>query len=368
MCSTLCSDGSGSSDRALGPPEGPPCCPQEPTARKMPLVNVSRCEALSSLAWDFRFNRDFGDKVRALEAMGYRGWRRIRGDGNCFYRAVGFGLLQLLAAQEGARRAAWGAQVCHNLGAVRFEDARHQEGHEGLLARVRRLAAGGTWDDGAGAGEEEEAAQVTVPVATALRRSMGHPGSALDLALVRALRHVAAACLRKLAHDEEASAGISYEVVCLAQGYGGVEDFCRRVVLPMGTEAEGVVLGALPAALGVGLRVVLLDRRGSKDVPLCDYNMPAGAPESGAVAAPVVHLQLRPGHYDLLYFGEECADGAEVQSEEGEGEEEEDGEEEEEPVHRLPSLGGSDGFEWHRKLLHMDVHECYGSCAKTGCL
>lgn len=358
MCSTFCGDGSDGSDCASGPLDGPPCCPQEAAARERPLVNVGRCEALSSLAWDFRFNRDFGDKVRALEAMGYRGWRRVRGDGNCFYRAVGFGLLERLAAQEGARRTSWGEQICHNLGAVRFEDARHQAGHEGLLDRVRRLAAGRAWDD-TGANE------VPVPVPTALRRSMRSPGSALDLALVRALRHVAAACLRKLAHDEEASAGISYEVVCLAQGYGGVEDFCQRVVLPMGTEAEGVVLGALPAALGVGLRVVLLDRRGAKDVPLCDYNVPAGALESGA---PVVHLQLRPGHYDLIYFGEECAnDAEEVQSEEEE-EEEAEKDEEEERVDRLPSLGCSDGFEWHRKLLHMDVQECYGSCARTGCL
>ncbi|CAK0833999.1 unnamed protein product [Prorocentrum cordatum] len=323
MCSTLCSDGSGSSDRALGPPEGPPCCPQEPTARKMPLVNVSRCEALSSLAWDFRFNRDFGDKVRALEAMGYRGWRRIRGDGNCFYRAVGFGLLQLLAAQEGARRAAWGAQVCHNLGAVRFEDAACPTGRPRGPARPRpaprggrhvgrrrRRGRGGGGRAGDGAGGDGAAPEHGPP----RQRPGPCPGARTA---PRGRRVPAQAGPRR----GEASAGISYEVVCLAQGYGGVEDFCRRVVLPMGTEAEGVVLGALPAALGVGLRVVLLDRRGSKDVPLCDYNMPAGAPESGAVAAPVVHLQLRPGHYDLLYFGEECADGAEVQSEEGEGEE-----------------------------------------------
>ena len=88
--------------------------------------------------------------------------------------------------------------------------------------------------------------------------------------------------------------------------YDNVSDFCRKVVLPLGVEAEGVVLKGVAQALGIDLRVAFLDRSGS-DVAFCDYGCSGGdiiAPPCAAREVPLVHLQLRPGHYDVLYFSD----------------------------------------------------------------
>mmetsp|Transcript_150479 Transcript_150479/g.382551 ORF Transcript_150479/g.382551 Transcript_150479/m.382551 type:complete len:170 (+) Transcript_150479:516-1025(+) len=126
----------------------------------------------------------------------------------------------------------------------------------------------------------------------------------LDPALVRALRRLAADFLQANAHDEEVTGnGMSFaQIVEVATEYPNLDAFCHRAVLVEGVEAEHVVLNALAAALGIGLRVALLDPRdGSAEVPFQDYG--GELEQAEAEARPVVHVQLRPGHYDLLYFG-----------------------------------------------------------------
>jgi ubiquitin thioesterase protein OTUB1 len=48
---------------------------------------------LNLLASDFRHNKSMVEKVAQL-GVGYMGYRKVRGDGNCYYRAVIFGLLE----------------------------------------------------------------------------------------------------------------------------------------------------------------------------------------------------------------------------------------------------------------------------------
>lgn len=122
----------------------------------------------------------------------------------------------------------------------------------------------------------------------------------LDLALICVLRRLAAQYLLKNAYDDEVGGGISFDIWCSAQGYAGIDEFCQKVVLAMGVEAEGIVLNTLPVIFGVGLRVVVLDRRDTVDLLFSDYPDEEAITDDGH--KPVIHLQLRPGHYDLFYF------------------------------------------------------------------
>merc|ERR1712039_277234 len=92
-----------------------------------------------------------------------------------------------------------------------------------------------------------------------LCRNMRDSNSSLDLALVRALRRFTADYLVANKDDDAINDGISFEIICLASGeYSGVLDFCERVVLPMGVEAESMAISALPPAIGVVLRIAFL--------------------------------------------------------------------------------------------------------------
>ncbi len=84
---------------------------------RAPLVGAP--EPLAALRAEFADAR-FLEKIASLEAGVYVSLRRMRGDGNCFYRAVAYGLFEHLAA-AGPDAAA----------AVR---ARAQAAYEGLLA------------------------------------------------------------------------------------------------------------------------------------------------------------------------------------------------------------------------------------------
>ncbi len=61
---------------------------------------------------------------------------------------------------------------------------------------------------------------------------------------------------------------------------------------PMYRESDHIHIGALTAALGVGVRVEYMDRGNGGEVNHHDF--PEGSP-------PFVHLLYRPGHYDILY-------------------------------------------------------------------
>lgn len=271
------------------------------------IANVGPREQLASLAEEFRFNEKFVNRVQQLERLGYVGWRRIRGDGNCFYRSVGFGLLeQIIAAPAGTDRIRWATSLREQLSALHFEDAGEQAAHARLQEQVDRLCKGEGWD-GTSVNASTESTEELRPE-TVLFHSMRDPESLEDKALVRALRRLTVDYLLKYADDDEANHGISFTVACMAQDQGSVLNFCESVVLPMDIEAEGIVLNALPSAMGIGLRVAYLDRDGStgKELVFHDYCLegrgPGDAPAGTRGGRPLIHVQLRPGHYDLLYF------------------------------------------------------------------
>eukprot|EP00437_Effrenium_voratum_P016919 CAMPEP_0181447852 /NCGR_PEP_ID=MMETSP1110-20121109/26837_1 /TAXON_ID=174948 /ORGANISM="Symbiodinium sp., Strain CCMP421" /LENGTH=370 /DNA_ID=CAMNT_0023571981 /DNA_START=38 /DNA_END=1147 /DNA_ORIENTATION=- len=249
------------------------------------LANLGRFEPLSTLKEEFKFNKSFGEKVSGLIEHGYKGWRRVRGDGNCFYRAVGFGLLeQIVSAPEPRRRAA-AQRLVMKFKDLSFEEAAARVAHEQLVERLSRVAAGQSW---------QEIRLEPVERSDLLASFQDGP---VDHACIRAIRELTARCLLDRADDPALCGGLDFRTLCEVQGTS-VKDFCNQVVLPMGVEAESVVMNAVVAALDIGLRLALLDRSEQSGLAFQDYEPP------GASEHFVVHVQLRPGHYDLLYMEE----------------------------------------------------------------
>jgi len=126
------------------------------------------------------------------------------------------------------------------------------------------------------------------------RQELCRPRGTLDLAMVRCLRLLAAEYLEKR-RDAEKN-GISFLTCCNTEGFSDVLDFSRKVVRKMGTEANSLVVLVLSLALDVVIRVALLDGPNSRGVVYTDHHC---VKPKGRIR-PIVHLQLRPGHYDLL--------------------------------------------------------------------
>ncbi|KAF6208520.1 hypothetical protein GE061_016978 [Apolygus lucorum] len=74
-----------------------------------------------------------------------------------------------------------------------------------------------------------------------------------------------------------------------------VEEFCQTVVEPMNKESDHIHITALSAALNVAIRVRYMDRSSIPGVNAHDFN------GNGTNGVPTVHLLYRPGHYDILY-------------------------------------------------------------------
>jgi hypothetical protein len=328
------------------------------------IVSVGQAEGLGSLADDFKHHAEMQRKAREMR-LSYGGWRRSRGDGNCYYRALGFLLVERLLEEPlfEALGCGGGGRSQLTMGALlallrrlqpaaaagealpcTFDEREHVQ-HGALIAALENLVAqsqavaveavaggqarAGTDAEASGQqrGRQHERERVRASLRALLQPAFD--GGAVDLPLVRALRAVAAAYLTQ--HAAEASpSGMTWEaVVCMA--YPSVQAFCERTVEAMGKEAEEVVLLALPLALGVLTRIVLVDPRDRDPAaPVQVYHEDFGvvveeeaaaaaagegvgsglgagahaadvAAAGGSVARARLHLLFKPGHYDMLY-------------------------------------------------------------------
>ena len=225
--------------------------------------------------------------VSKIDRMGqrFRGIRRTRGDGNCFYRGFCFAYLEALARSgDAAERARMGALLdqwdkrleARGIDRIVYEDA---------LDVMRDLVRGEA--DGAPIGPAEVLARL---------RDEGS-----SQMLVMLLRFVTSVEIQDRA-EFFAPFILGSSDECLS-----VEAFCNRSVMVMGEESDHVHVVALSDALGVPLSVLYLDGNPlgggagagaggeGDDVPTHDF-VPEGTP-----GPPVLSLLYRPGHYDVLY-------------------------------------------------------------------
>lgn len=267
------------------------------------IHNLGPYEELETLAEEFGYSERYRKKVDDLLKRGYHGWRRVRGDGNCFYRSFGFGLLEQIITADREKQKAWASSFLSQLESVKLEDELHQEAHCSLVSRVARLRDGFGWED-VSSGETSVTQKSLLYSSIADART-----SILDLALIRALRALTSRFLLANADNEEILNGLSPNIVCLSQGYESIEDFCNKVVIPMGECAETVAINAMVFSTGVKLSIAMLETQ--QDLTdICFENVEPHSYSSlpNGIDPPRVHIQFRVAHYDLLYWRDQSCD------------------------------------------------------------
>lgn len=207
---------------------------------------------------------DERQQCKIFELAGeFGGWRRCKGDGNCFYRASGFALIE--AALCGGD-----PQSLRPL-TERFQEAAGGEAKD-LIALMYELPEAGV-------------------TAIELWYQALLCNADLDAQLVRSVRQVCAGWLRDNRHRK--FRGMEISKWTKSSRDLDLDDFVQQEVLVNGREAEHLEIHATTQALGSKLEIIQVDR---SEGPAQRYMMPDEAP--GGVKAT---LLFRPGHYDIFY-------------------------------------------------------------------
>lgn len=242
--------------------------------------------SLSALEEEFVHSPSHCRKARELVELGHTHFRRVRGDGNCFFRALCFAWVEALT-----NRADCGQVLQEPLPGGWPEEAflgDLEEEYKSFRALVLETASG----------RAESGRELLEGLLTNFR---------LDLCAVAVVRLVVASFLRKEAErgiegagsGRDAGAGLSAvgaDLSLQAAQHGSITNYLRSQVLPMGCEAEGTTIVA--AALQLGVRVVIA-QFDNLPGPVVQYKYP---PEDcGGSFVGAISLLFRPGHYEVLY-------------------------------------------------------------------
>ncbi len=222
----------------------------------------------------------FGKQLSKIVST-YGGFRRIGGDGNCYYRAIAYGALEQIVLR--GNKAGFG-RLADIFGTVQYAHTGDREAHIELLATLREAEAGEVWHD-----------------ADELQSTFLSKNSNFDFALINACRHLLSTYLIEN-QDQVMDNGLSLQV-CLMASEGDedvdMETYCNAFINQMGRDAEGpyIELGILPNLLHCRCVIFNLDMRSmSENEIACPYT---GDTADEPLAE--LHILLRPGHYDLLY-------------------------------------------------------------------
>ncbi|KAI8472637.1 MAG: ubiquitin thioesterase otubain-like protein [Monoraphidium minutum] len=260
-------------------------------------------ETLESLIPDYASYPVFVAKIRALMAR-YGGLRRVRSDGNCFFRATLFALLEWLLVNEAdaecqgflrTLEACKQRMVGAGFDPLVFEDALDM-----LLGQVNAICVGGAV-----------------------------PGQGSDMGVLLSnfrddtVSNMLVMLLRFITSAEIQARQEHFAPFVLGVADMDVPNFCRRFVEPMAEESDHVHAQALCDALQVPITIVYLDSHerglgggGAGGGAECEvHRFEPSSEGAGAIAAaaagapggggggrkPSVHLLYRPGHYDVAY-------------------------------------------------------------------
>ncbi|EER19517.1 Ubiquitin thioesterase protein OTUB1, putative [Perkinsus marinus ATCC 50983] len=197
--------------------------------------------------------------------------RRIRPDGNCFYRAYACGILQIikdhgqqtlpdnttLSARFRTLVSKEGLQCCEAAGYPKFTV---EDFMEAFLEEIDKLDDTGT-------------------------TAAGEISSDNDAYIVTFLRCLSSSVLKL--HREEYAPFLSPE-------YPTIDQYCATEVDPMYREADQLPIVALSRFLQFPVEIVYIDQ--SPETTPAKHTFPPTNP----LNLPTVRLLYRPGHYDLL--------------------------------------------------------------------
>jgi len=178
-----------------------------------------------------------------LEPLGYTGWRSIRGDGNCYYRAIMVGIFETLF--EGQKDASLIVAQLTELQPQIESLYGSESGHSHVklidsLLRTRMAPSTQRWTF-----FECEVLRVTE----------------LDLALVRCARCLVGTYLVRNESAQVHGITIGESILALCEDVTTIEAYCARYVFPLGVDAEGTLtnLDVLSRSLGCKSVTVLVN-------------------------------------------------------------------------------------------------------------
>ncbi|XP_069772289.1 ubiquitin thioesterase OTUB2-like isoform X1 [Narcine bancroftii] len=225
-----------------------------------PVCIVSDQSEIRALGDEHPEDRIYQQKVEDISRK-YAFFRRTLGDGNCFYRALGFAYLESLLGNN------------HGVKKLRKKL---------ITSREELLAAGF-------AEKTYEDSFRTFMDVIDLVETDGSVSKLLDVFndrgasdhLVQYLRLLTSACLQKQSEFFE----------FFLEGGISIKDFCAQEVEPMAVESDHIHITALTQALGISIQVEYMDKTDSE---INHHIFPEGS-------KPLIHLLYKPGHYDILY-------------------------------------------------------------------
>lgn len=260
----------------------------EAMTKEQPLTS-DKC-LLSLLEEQYKNNTNFISGLTQLQET-YSHIRIVRGDGNCYYRAFLYSLLEQLMSEK--KNVKFGRQILEYVEAKSWKDILAQGYdemaieifHDEIVSLFQKIL------------KDDE-----IPYdRDTFHRQMNEENSLSDYCTWY-LRIVTATYIKQdpdrflpflISYSNQASD-------CILD----VNQFCSKFIEPMGQECEHIQVLALAEAFGVSVRVEYLDGHAS---PEPHSNGSANA--SGIVchefgpkdASLRIQLLYRPGHYDILY-------------------------------------------------------------------
>lgn len=213
---------------------------------------------------EYKENEGFHPKIHQIIGL-YKGIRRSRKDGSCFYRSFIFAYVEMIKKfpDKVAKAVEHANQVKTELVALGYPDFTVGDFHETYVDFLNDVSKNGG-------------------IPSDKLKEMLRDDS-VDMPIVYFARLVTSASMQKQPDK--------FEAFCLAMGSNSVKQFCQNNVEPAAANADQLQITALTDSFQVGTRVVYLD--GSPG-HLNHHDFPDGV-------EPVIHLLYRPGHYDLMY-------------------------------------------------------------------
>jgi len=224
---------------------------------------VSEKFPLQQLEQEFEADPVFKSKITKLGEK-YSQFRRIRPDGNCFFRAVGFRLFEKLRedAAELSRIQENVKPSKDQMVKLGMPEFTVEDFYDNFMSSLDEL-------NGENKMNEQE-----------LDKMFNDEGVSNYLVVF----------LRLLTSKQLQLEGEFYQN--FMEGGRTVVEFCNTDVEPMYRESDHIHIIGLTAAAGINVRVVYLDRGSGDEAVHHDF------PED---SQPQIHVLYRPGHYDVLY-------------------------------------------------------------------
>lgn len=271
------------------------------------IENIGPTLRLSVLAARDEFNQSIKEKVHHLSDV-YDSWRRIRGDGNCYYRSVIFGLLEQVVrskSKDGFKQLATAF-----IGLLPFVES-HTSKATAIAGFIRYLKDA---HDGRACNDVLD-----------LEADVLDEYLQLDHNMILSSRLIVSKYLTEHGSDDFNGISLVDAILPFYSDVTSISEYCTNYVEMMGVDAEGPLVseGILLSIFGAAGCTVLLDRRSDVDLSVTITNISfrgnenSGNGSGGVMRGRIgfgtqsssgvgdklqpIHVLLRPGHFDLLY-------------------------------------------------------------------